>query len=99
MDSSGRTASGTALVHERSQPASPDRNAWHATAIYSACSGLVAMVVGAAASLTAATADRVVVWIAVASVTAVGAGLTWNLGLVSSCREAISRWLAALSSS
>jgi hypothetical protein len=47
------------------------------TGIYSAFSGAVATVAGAAASLAAPAAYRVAVWCLVAGVVSVGAGLIW----------------------
>ncbi len=91
--------SGAALAGRSGQRAPPAWPSWLDKAVYSACAGVTAMVVGAAASLAAAAAYRVAVWSAVAGAACVAAGLLWRPGLVSSCREAFSRWLAALSSS
>lgn len=91
--------SGAVLLGDGSQPASSARSSWLVSGIYSACSGMIAMVAGAGASLVVAAADRIIAWCAVAGAASVGAGLMRHSGLVSACREAFSRWLAAASSS
>lgn len=87
------------LLDDHCQPASPGRSSWLVKLAYSVCSGAVATVLGALASLAVATADRVSVWCAVAGATAAGAGLIWHSGLVSVCQEAFYRWIAAVFSS
>jgi hypothetical protein len=94
-----QSGSGAALLDNRSQPVSPAASSWPAKVAYSVCSGAVATVLGAVASLAVAVADRVAVWCAVAGATAAGAGLMWHSGLVSVWREAFSRWIAAVFSS
>lgn len=90
---------GAVLLGDGSQPTSSARSSWLVRGIYSACSGAIAMVAGAGASLMVAAADRIIAWCAVAGVASVGAGLIRHSGLVSACREAFSRWLGAASSS
>jgi hypothetical protein len=85
-----------ALLHDDSQPGSPDHSSWLARVVYSVCSGAVAAVFGALASLAVAAADRVAVWCGVAGATAAGAGLMWHSNPVSVGREAFSRWIAAV---
>lgn len=99
MGNARQPGSGAVLVDGGNQPASLVQPSWLVKVIYSACSGAIATVVGAAGSLAVAAGDRAIVWCAVAGAASVGAGLIWHSGLVSACREAFSRWLAAASSS
>ena len=97
MGDARQPVNGTALVTDhRRLPPSP-KPKFLVTAIYSACSGGIATVAGAAASLAAAAADRVAVWCAVAGATSIGAGLIWHSGLVRAGWRALARRLAALS--
>lgn len=99
MSDARQSGSRAALLDDGCQPASPGRSPWLAKAAYSVCSGAVATVFGAAASLMVAAADRVAVWCAVAGATAVGGGLMWHSGSVSACRETLTRWITAVFSS
>jgi hypothetical protein len=66
--------------------------------VYSVGAGAVATIMGAAASLAVAAADRLAVWCTVAGAACVCAGVMWHPGLVKAWREALSRWLGAASS-
>lgn len=99
MGDTRQPLNGAALAASARQLPSAAQPSWLVMAVYSVCSGAVATVAGAMASLVAAAADRVAVWCAVAGATSVGAGFIWHSGLVSVCWRALSRRLAALSSS
>jgi hypothetical protein len=77
----------TGLIHG-GHPATSAWPSWLAKVLYSACSGVVATVAGAGASLAVTAADRVAVWCVVAGATSVGGGLMWYSGLVSAYRKA-----------
>ena len=99
MDDTRQQDSGAVLAGGRPQPALAAEPSWLVKAVYSGCSGAIATVVGAAASLVVSATDRVTVWCAVTGAVSVGAGLVWHSGLVSACWQASSRWLATTSSS
>lgn len=80
-----------AQLHARSSPQSAADRSWPPLIIYSAASGIVAVVVGAAASLFAPLPQRLTAWTAVTGATAVAAGVMRESRLAASCRLACGR--------
>ncbi len=76
-------------------PAQLDRS-WISLIIYAVASGLLAVTVGAVASLVAHGPQRLALWAAVTGVTAVVGGVAHESGLIISCGLACARWLRRL---
>lgn len=77
-------------------PQSPTTQSWPPLIIYSVASGVIAVVIGAVASLITPWPQRLMSWAAVTGATAVAAGVVRESRFAANCRLACGRLLRRL---
>jgi hypothetical protein len=92
MGGARQSVSDAPAGHEGRQGGRPGGRRWPGV-LFSAFSGVLALMIGAAVSLVTSGGARVVVWCAVSGSVAVAAGVAYEMLPLSACQETCRRWL------